>query len=111
MRARKYNKKIAIWQTSKVSDGFGGNTIVNTLLTSTWCEIVTLNSLSRSTDFGMIDTSDTLILKLRKRNDLTYNSKIHYFVYRDEKYLMQGQPVNIGFEDREIQITVKKAVN
>lgn len=111
MRARKYNKKVEVWQTSKVSDGFGGSTIANTKIADTWCDITTLNSLSRSTEFGIIDTSDTLILKLRKRNDLTYNSKIHYFVYRDEKYLIQGQPVNIGFEDREIQITVKRSVN
>ena len=111
MRARKYNKKIELWQTSRVEDGYGGNYTSDILITSTWCQIITLDRLSRSTDVGITDTNDTLIIKLRKRNDLTYNSLNQFFVYRNEKYLIQGTPINIGFEDREIQITLIRLSN
>ena len=108
MRARKYTKKIQVWQTTKVSDGFGGNGVTNELITSTWCEIITLDKLYRNTDFGVTDTANTIVIRLRKRNDLTYNSLNQFFKYRGEKYLLQGTPINVGFEDREIQITLTR---
>ena len=40
--------------------------------------------------------------------DLAYNSKNQFFKYRGLKYIIQGTPINIGFEDREIQITLKQ---
>ena len=108
MRARKYTKKIEVWQTTKVVDGFGGNGITTELITSTWCEIITLDKLYRDTDFGVTDTANTIVIRLRKRNDLTYNSLNQFFKYRGEKYLFQGTPINVGFEDREIQITLTR---
>lgn len=108
MRARKYTKKIELWQTTKVVDGFGGNGITTELITSTWCEIITLDKLYRNTDFGVTDTANTIVIRLRKRNDLTYNSLNQFFKYRGEKYLLQGTPINVGFEDREIQITLTR---
>ena len=108
MRARKYNKRLEVWQTAPLDDGFGGETASETLLSSTWCKFITLDRLSRSTDFGVTDTTDTLIIQLRKRNDLTYTSKNQFFKYRGLKYIIQGTPINVGFEDREIQITLKQ---
>jgi len=108
MRARKYTKKIEVWQTTKVSDGFGGNGVTNELLASSWCEILTPDKLMRNTDFGVTGTANTIIARLRKRNDLPYNSVNQFFVYRGDKYLLQGAPINVGFEDREIQITLTR---
>lgn len=109
MRARKYNKRIDVYQVTNVSDGFGGNGVgVPTLIARSWCKLITLNKLDRNTDVGIIDTIDTIVIQLRKRNDLDYNSKNMYFVYRSEKYIMQSEPINVGFEDREIQITLKR---
>ena len=53
MRSRKLSKRVEIWQTSNVSDGFGGNTIAETLITSSWAEVITLNNTNRSTDIGI----------------------------------------------------------
>ena len=108
MTSRRYNKRVEIWQSSSSSDGFGGSYNENVKLTTSWCKITTSNSLSRSTDFGITDTNDTIVLVLRKRNDITYNSVNQFFIYRGEKYILQGTPVNVGFEDREIQITLKR---
>ena len=107
-RARKYNKKIQLWQTAPIVNEWGGNTVSETLLTTTWCEIKTPNTTYRSTEFGITDTTDTIVLRLRKRNDLTYNSENQFFKYRGKRYIIESEPINIGFEDREIQITLKK---
>ena len=53
MRARKYNKVVELWQTAPSFDGFGGNTVSSTLITKTWCKFITLDRISRSTDFGI----------------------------------------------------------
>jgi SPP1 family predicted phage head-tail adaptor len=104
MRARKYHKKIELWQTTSVSDGYGGNGVTNELIASSWCNIVTENKMYRSTEFGATETADTIVVQLRKRNDLTYDSKTQFFRYRGVVYDIQSEPVNIGFDDREIQI-------
>lgn len=116
MRARKYNKRVEIWQTTPKSNGYtvnGGTE--ETLITSSWCELITLDRINRNTDLGLIDTTNTVIFKLRKRNDIDYNSINQFFKYRGLKYIIQGSPINIGFEDREIQITLvretSKSVN
>ena len=108
MRARKYNKRIGVWQTSKVPDGAGGNTVSETILFTTWCNIKTLDRVDRSTNFGITDTNGVFIVQLRDRADFDYNSKTLFFKYRSDKYFIQNSPVNINFEDREIQITVKR---
>tara|TARA_R110000851_G_scaffold311662_1_gene471928 strand:- start:244 stop:591 length:348 start_codon:yes stop_codon:yes gene_type:complete len=106
MRARKYNKKIEIWQTSTVSDGYGGGGVTSTRLTSVWCKFITNDALLRSTDIGQTETSNKLMLKVRKNPNINYNSKNMYFVYRNIEYMIQGTPINIGFEDRELQLTL-----
>tara|TARA_R110002020_G_scaffold461761_2_gene680809 strand:- start:94 stop:483 length:390 start_codon:yes stop_codon:yes gene_type:complete len=107
MRARKYNKRIEVLQTSSVSDGYGGNITSDVLLSYSWCELITTKTAYRSTDLGLIDTLDTIIIKLRHRNDLSYNNGL-FFKYRGLRYTMQTEPINIGFEDREIMITLKQ---
>lgn len=112
MRARKFNRKIEIYQTSKTVNDFGDSIVTSALLTTTWAQILTpTNGNSRNTDFGITDTSNRLILNLRKRNDINYNSKDLYFVYNGERYNIISEPINVGFENREINITVAKVPN
>ena len=108
MRSRKYTKRVEVWQKTTVQNDFGGNTNNDVMLTSSWCNIKTANNLSRSTDFGITDTNDTIVLTLRKRKDITYNSVNQYFMYRGYKYILQGTPINVGFGDEEVQITLKR---
>lgn len=112
MRARKYNKRVEIWQTTPKSNGYTVNGGTDeTLITTSWCQLVTLDRINRSTDLGLIDTTNTIIIKLRKRNDINYNSINQFFKYRGLKYIIQGEPINVGFEDREIQITLTQQSN
>lgn len=108
MRARKYNKQIEIWQTTKVSDGFGGNTVTTELIAKSFCKIITNNNIYQNKEFGLSETTNRIVVQLRKRNDITYNSKNQFVMYRGDKYIISSEPVNIGFEDREIQITLTK---
>ena len=108
MRSRKLSKRIEIWQTSNVSDGFGGNTVAETLITSSWAEIVTLNDTNRSTDIGITSATNTIKVMLRKRNDITYNNINQYLKYRGFKYIIKNQPFNIGFRDDIIEILAVK---
>ena len=108
MRARKYNKQIEIWQTTKVSDSFGGNVVSEELITKSRCKIITNNNIYQNKEFGLSETTNRIVVQLRKRNDITYNSKNQFVMYRGEKYAINSEPVNVGFEDREIQITLTK---
>ena len=108
MRSRKLSKRIEIWQTSNAPDGFGGNTVAETLITSSWAEVITLNNTNRSTDIGITSATNTIKIKLRKRNDITYNSINQFIKYRGYKYIIQNQPFNVGFRDEVIEILAVK---
>lgn len=108
MRSRKLSKRIEIWQTSNVSDGFGGNIVAETLITSSWAEVITLNNTNRSTDIGITSATNTIKVRLRKRNDITYNGINQYLKYRGFKYIIQNQPFNVGFKDEVIEILAVK---
>ena len=108
MRSRKLSKRIEIWQTSNVSDGFGGNTVAEILIASSWVEIITLNDVNRSTDIGITSSTNTIKVRLRKRNDITYNSINQYLKYRGFKYIIKNQPFNVDFRDDVIEIIAVK---
>ena len=109
MRARGYSKQIEVWQTVPSDDGYGGDGVTSTLLGKSWCSIKTPNKNYRTTDEGITETANILILTLRKRNDLAYNSENMYFVFKGVKYVISSEPINVGFEDRDIEITITSA--
>ncbi len=108
MIARKYNKRVEIWQTETVSDGFGGSTVSDTLITSSWAQIETFGVNSkysnRATNLGITDTINSIRVLLRKRNDITYNSINQFLVYRGEKYIINNTPTNVNFNGVDIEI-------
>ena len=111
MRARKYHKKIEVWQTAPAEDGYGGGGTTTSLVTSSWCNIITDNKAKGGTEDGETTTYETIIVQLRKRNDITYTSNKQFFKYRGFIYQIKSNPVNVGFDDREIQITLERDSN
>jgi head-tail adaptor len=106
MRSRAFNKRIDIYQTTAISNGFGGYTNTNQLISSTWAKIDTFKSGNKNntdTDFGTLSTDSGIIITLRKRNDLTYNSASMYVLYRGNKYIISTHPTNVQFKDAIIQ--------
>lgn len=107
MRCRQFRKRVEFWQTSEVSDGVGGYTVSETLITSSWANVSTMNEKannSLSNELGVADRSNTIVIKLRKRNDITYNSINQFIKYRGLKYVIQSAPTNIDFNDSYITI-------
>lgn len=98
MRSRAFNKQIGIWQTAKVADGFGGFTVSEVLITTTWAKLTTQIGEEVS-GLGLDYTKGTIIAVVRKRNDITYNSTTLFVKYRDKKYNIVSFPTNENFTD------------
>ncbi len=104
MNARKYDRRIEIWQTTDVSDGFGGFTVTDELLGSSWCYIGSGSKSSRRlNELGVTDIANTIIVKLRHRNDLIYSAVNQYLKYKDKKYMIQSI-VDVDLDATEIEI-------
>ena len=110
MRARKYTKRIAIWETTTAADGYGGSTVTEALLNESWANVTNVHSgnASRFKDLGLIDPTNTIIVKMRWRNDLTYSALDQYLLYNGVKYIIQNAPANIGFNGTEVEIIAVK---
>ena len=104
MKARKYTKRIAFYQTVAVADTYGGSTVSETLVATSWANVQTNNSVQRLTDLGITDPVNTIVINTRHRNDIDYNAVNQYILYRGVKYIIQNAPVNIDFHDVDIEI-------
>lgn len=107
-RARKYTKRIDIYFTNKISDGFGGNRTQENYLYSLWVMINTLNANSsfnnRQSDLGTYDKANSLRLLFRYNPQLDFNYKNMYFVYEGSKYFIQTKSVEINETKSEVEI-------
>lgn len=107
-RSRKYTKRVEIWETTNVSDTFGGITVSEALLTTSWANVKTASNNSRYTkrltDLGITDPTNAIIVTLRLRNDVLYNAITMYLKYAGVKYIIQNAPVNIDFVGHEVEI-------
>lgn len=114
MRARGFNKRIEVWQTGAVSDGYGGFKSTNDImLVNTWAKLVSLNAnkpySKSSTDYGISNTQLGIIVTVRRRNDLTYNSINQYIKYNGEFYTITSFPEDKNFDHAYITfVAVKK---
>jgi len=106
MRSRQLRKKIEVWQTASVSDGFGGNTVSEIFISSQWAYITTLrqgkNDLEKLiTTLGIVDPSRTILVTVRK-NVVDYDIETMFIKYRGNKYTITVAPVNVDFDDAMI---------
>ena len=104
--SRRLTKRFELWETTAVPDGFGGNTVSDILIASSWAEIKTANAKSnfRSTDNGITNATNQIIITTRLRNDLTYNSINQFIKYGGVKYIISNQPYNVSFDNMFIEI-------
>ena len=112
MKAREFNKQIELYQTvTGLSDGFGGYNQTDELIGVYWANIKNVKPQINSIDFGNIEPNEVLQITMRNRLDLTFNSINQFIKYRNNKYIIITDPININFEDRIIQFLVKKVSN
>lgn len=107
MRARRFRKRVELWQTESYEDGYGGNLESDYLITTIWANISTLDTksnVSLGNDLGVSDRSNTIVITLRKRSDITYNSVNQYIKYSGYRYVIQKEPINEDFNNSYITL-------
>lgn len=104
MISRQYTRKIQIYQTTSISDEFGGYLPTDVLIGSFWSE-VKQNSAFRDTQVGASDIKNNYSFKIRSTDKITPNNIDSLFImYRYKKYLVN----DIRYNDelfRETNIT------
>jgi hypothetical protein len=111
-RARRFNKKIQIWQTEKVSDGFGGFTVSESEVASVWAKLDTLDKFKYSNkDLGTIDFANSVKVTTRDNPNLSINYKVNFIKYRGVKYTLTEVPILTNFEDNFVTFVMVKENN
>jgi len=108
MRARQLNRKIEIWQTREVKDGFGGTKMYNEIITTSWAAVRTQRDTSRDIEVGVGDYSERLEITLRYRNDIVYNSVNQFLIYRGVKYTFTMSPMNTDFNQAFVVLSASR---
>ena len=103
MIARQYTRKIAIYKTTSVPDGFGGNTVQDVLIGSYWAE-VKQNSAFKDNSIGNSQIKNNYTFKIRASINFDMDISNLSIVYRNAKYVVN----DIRYDDelfRFINIT------
>lgn len=80
MIARKYTKQVQIWKTTKVSDGYGGNTVTEEVDFTVWAN-VTAKRAFRLNEEGQNDNNVQTIFTIRNRATLDISIKDNFIKY------------------------------
>lgn len=94
MLARQYSRKIAIYKTVNVPDGYGGNTVNDVLIGSYWAE-VKQNSAFKDNSIGKSDIKNNYSFKIRASLNLDMDINNLSIVYNGVKYVVN----DIRYED------------
>lgn len=103
MIARQYSRKVNIYKTTNVPDGFGGNTVTDVLIGSFWAE-VKQNSSFKDNAIGKADIKSSYSFKIRANSVLNPDIDNLKIEYRNSFYVVN----DIRYDDelfREINIT------
>ena len=113
MNSRQLNKRIQIWSSSQVADGFGGMTTNTALVSTSWAKIESISpgEARNIVSYGIDDPQKSYKVTVRKRNDLTYNSEEHFVKYRGNEYAIISEPTNVDFKDTTIRFIMKQVSN
>ena len=90
MIARKYSRKIQIYNTTSTPDNFGGNTIALVLIGSFWAEVKQLAS-NKDNSVGTAEIKTTYSFRIRNNSDKINTSLIQSdlsIVYRGNTYVV-----------------------
>jgi SPP1 family predicted phage head-tail adaptor len=87
MISRQYTRKIQIYKTTSVSDGFGGNTVIDVLIGSYWAE-VKQNSAFKDNSIGNSEIKNNYSFKIRTNANLENDISDLSIVYNAKKYVV-----------------------
>jgi len=108
MIARKYNRAIAIWKTTTVSDGYGGNTVTEALVYSVWANFDTKRAY-RQNENGQNDNFVQSIFTIRNRYDIDLSVKDNFIKYNGLIFNIDSiQNIDMNNIDVEIYATQRE---
>jgi len=107
MIAREYNKRISVYEVTLISNPFGGNTPTETLLFTSWAQLITNGVGYKATDFGLDTFENPLLFKVRYRNDFKWQGRTLFVMYGNNKYIIKGIR-NINEANLELEIFCAK---
>lgn len=87
MISRQYTRKIAIYKTINIEDGFGGNTVSDVLIGSYWAE-VKQNSAFKDNSIGRADIKNNYSFKIRANSTLTPDINNLSIIFKGSKYVV-----------------------
>ena len=103
MIARELSRKVEIYKTENVEDGFGGYTIDDVLIGSFWANVKQASSFRDNANGGSY-IKDNYSFKIRNNSTIDIDRDNLSIVYRNEKYVVN----NLEYDDelfRFINIT------
>jgi len=99
---RKYKYRVGVYEHIAVADGFGGNTLTESLLGNSWADVESVSS-SSVVAYGLDINKQTVRFKMRYRDDIDYTDRGLVLKYKSKNW----QPlsvVNVDVFDRHVEI-------
>lgn len=106
MNRKDFNKRIEFYSLEPVSDGYGGNTVAETLVDTRWAKLDVLDAGSAVTEYGLQDPSRAVRVTIRKNNLAV--SKDYVVKYRGVSYMISSGPIEIGFENNFYEFVMQE---
>lgn len=108
MRSRRFRKRIEVYEYSTVADGYGGNTISESLLATLWADIRSVNKKTDLSQYGISGKALVLDVTIRKQTTFNLSSVSHFIKYNSEAYTIASFPTNDNFDNRLINFFAVK---
>lgn len=90
MISRSYTKRISVYEVTLEQNEFGGNTPAESLLFTSWADVITNGVGYKATDFGLDQFQDPVMFKCRYRNDFKWQGRTLFVLYRNQRYIIKG---------------------
>jgi len=99
---RKYLDRVYVYRHTPTADGYGGNTLTETLLASSWAGVESLSAF-KLTQFGLDTSKQSIRVRMRYRSDVDYKSEGVFLKYKTKEWIPTSIE-NVGLENEEIII-------
>ena len=100
---RKYLNKVEVWLNVSISDNFGGSTLSQTQLGTSWCNISTINR-DKLVSYGLDIAQEAITIKTRYRADLDYFQNGLFFKYKGKDWIINSIE-DKNLDNEQVQIT------
>lgn len=86
---RRFTDRVEIWDAVATPDGFGGNTLAESMVKSAWAKISTINQ-DKLMDYGLDATKYAVNLRMRTVSGVDLESKGIFFKFKARRWAVQS---------------------